>query len=292
MPAWGAATVVAGDPALAPVGARYAGYLPMATHVLMRAEAGPAVLQDVSEERAGMLPMYRELHRVDTDATWREDLLDAEVLMLPVYPPAALLDDDLRRAGTRHVVISSASSKTSLAIGRLLRDRGVLVTGLSGKARTQAASSSGAVDQVLSYEDLADLPVREDTTFVDVAGDPAVVRAVHERLGAALSHSIAVGGSHLPSLDGLPSPDPTRPGRRPVQRRSARGRAQGAARPGRGRPDRAAGAADPRALGGQDAGGAARRGAPGGAGRLDPDRSRQPRRARRRHRHSVTRTPT
>lgn len=212
VPVWGAATVVAGDPAVALVGARFVGYLPMATRVMMRAVAAHPGLRDVSVERTGMLPLYRELRRIDIDPTWSDDLIDAEVLMLPVYKPAGLLDDDLRRAGTRHVVISSASSKTSMGIARLLVDRGVHVTGLSGRARAQTAASVGAFAQVLPYDDLDAIPVSEDTTYVDVAGDPAVARAVHERLGSALSHSIAVGGSHLAALGGPPAPDPTLPG--------------------------------------------------------------------------------
>jgi hypothetical protein len=212
VPAWGVGTVLVGDPAVAPVGARYLGYLPMATHVGMRAVDARPGLRDVSSERASMLPMYRQLRRVDTDPTWDDALIDAEVLMQPVYPPAGLLDDDLRRAGTQHVIISSASSKTSMGMGRLLVERGVHVTGLSRGTNTRDAASVGAFDQVLPYDDLSAIPLNDDTTYVDVAGDPAITRAVHERLGARLSHSIAVGGSHLAALGGIPAPDPNMPG--------------------------------------------------------------------------------
>lgn len=212
VPVWGVATAVAGDPALAPIGARFVGYLPMATHVVISAVAAHPGLHEISAERAGMLPMYRELRRIDTDPTWNDDLIDAEVLMLPVSPAAGLLDDDLLRSGTEHVVISSASSKTSLGVGRLLVGRGVRVTGLSARARVRTAASVGAFDEVLSYDDVAALPVEENTTYLDVAGDPAIVRAVAERLGPALTHSIAVGGSRLAALGGLPAPDLTLPG--------------------------------------------------------------------------------
>ena len=212
VPAWGVATVVAGDPALAPVGARFTGYLPMATHVLVRAVAAHPGLLEISAGRAAMLPMYRELRRIDTDPTWRADLVDAEVVMLPVSPAAGLLDDDLLRAGTRHVVVSSASSKTALGVGRLLVGRGVRVTGLSARARARTVASVGAFDQVLPYDDLAALPVEQDTTYLDVAGDPAIARALAERLGPALTRSIAVGGSRLAALGGLPAPDATMPG--------------------------------------------------------------------------------
>lgn len=191
---------------------RFTGYLPMATHVTMSAVADHPGLRDVSDERRDLLPLYRELRRVDDDPTWDEALVDAELAMLPVYPAAGVLDDDLLRAGTGRVVISSASSRTSMAVGRLLVERGIPVTGLSGPARVQAAASVGAYTQVLPYDDLADLDVHDGTTFLDVAGDPSIARAVVDRLGAALSQTIAVGGSRLTTLAGPPAPGPARPG--------------------------------------------------------------------------------
>lgn len=212
VPAWGAATVIGGDPAVASVGARFVGYLPMATHFTMRAVAAHPGLQDVSGDRDGLLPLYRELRRIDTDPTWSEERIDAEVLMLPIVRAAAILDGDLRRAGTRHVVISSASSKTSISTALLLAKRGVRVTGLSGRGRVQAAASVGAFAEVLPYDSVHAIPVTEEMALVDVAGDPAVVRSIHERAGSALARSIAVGGSHLPALGGMPTPDTTLPG--------------------------------------------------------------------------------
>lgn len=217
VPAWGVATVVAGDPAVAPVGARFTGYLPMATHVSVHAVATSHGLRVVSPERAEMALMYRELRRIDGDPTWDEDLIDAEVLMLPVSPAAGLLEYDLRRAGTRHVVITSASSKTSLGVGRLLVEHGVRVTGLCGRERVPAVTSVGAFDQVLPYDDLTGLGVIEQTTYVDVAGDPAVTQDVLNRLGSAARGSVAVGGTRLASLGGTSTFEVEQPGPRAVQ---------------------------------------------------------------------------
>ena len=217
VPVWGAATVVAGDPEAASAGARFVGYLPMASHVLVRAVAAHPGLRDVSTERSGMLPLYREMRRVDTDPAWSSGLLDAEVLMQPVYPAAGMLDEDLRRSGAHRVVISSASSKTSLGVARLLVERGVHVTGLSDRSRAAAAASAVAYEQVLPYDDLAALAAKEETTYVDVAGDPEIARSVAERLGSALKQHIAVGGSHLAALGGLPAPSPAPSGPAPVR---------------------------------------------------------------------------
>ena len=219
VPAWGVARVLAADPSVAREGARFAGYMPMATHVLMQAESTDAGLRDTSLERAGMLPLYRELRAVDDDPIWREEAIDLELAMMPVEPLAALLDEDLRRLAVTHVVISSASSKTAMGLGHLLRERSVRVTGLSSPRGASAVAGAESSDTVLTYDDIDSLGRTGIIAYVDIAGDPEVTRSVHEHLGSSLTHSIGVGGSHLVAIDDPFRPDPTRPGP-PVERYS------------------------------------------------------------------------
>lgn len=201
VPAWGLMTVVAADPAVAEEGARYLGYVPMATHMLSCAAPASRGLIDTSAERENMLPFYRDLFRVDDDADWSDDHADAEVVMLPVHPAAALLDEYLNRLPARSVVISSATSKTALATGRLLRDRGVVVTGLTGASGVAAATAVGVYDDVLPYEQVVRMPRRRGTVYVDVAGLPEITEAVHSHLADHLVRSVAVGGSHLSEVN-------------------------------------------------------------------------------------------
>jgi len=219
VPAWGVGRVLAADPSVAREGARFAGYMPMATHVLMQAESTDAGLRDTSLERAGMLPLYRELRAVDDDPIWREEAIDLELAMMPVEPLAALLDEDLRRLAVTHVVISSASSKTAMGLGHLLRERSVRVTGLSSPRGASAVAGAESSDTVLTYDDIDSLGRTGTIAYVDIAGDPEVTRSVHEHLGSSLTHSIGVGGSHLVAIDDPFRPDPTRPGP-PVKRYS------------------------------------------------------------------------
>lgn len=195
VPAWGVARVVAGDPALADVGDRFVGFVPMADHVVLRAARTSTGLRDTSPEREGLLPMYRDMRRVGTDPTWREDLLGVNLALRPAYPAAALLDDELRQDGAAAVVLTSATSKTALTTARLLTERGVRTTGLTSARHVDAAASTGAYTSVRSYDDVAALPV-QPTVLLDVAGNPTTTRAVHDRLGADLRRSISVGGTH------------------------------------------------------------------------------------------------
>lgn len=217
VPVWGTARVLAGDPAVASPGTRLAGYLPMATSVAMRATAGPFGIEDTSPERADMLPLYGRMHRIDS-GVWNDQHAGVEVTLLPVTPAAALLARDLTEAGVQAVVVSSASSRTALALSRLLRVAGVRTTGLTSTARIATVTGLDAYDQLLPYEQVAALPREASTTYVDIAGDSDITRAVHQRMGNALDRSVGFGGSHL-SVTGPTAlrPDPALPGPQPVR---------------------------------------------------------------------------
>lgn len=208
VPAWGIARVLAGDPTLAQVGDRFVGLVPMADRMRLRAVRTPAGLRDTSAERSGMLPVYRDMRSVALDQGWREELLDVHLVLRPAYPPAALLDDELGRDGTRVVLLTSATSKTALMTARLLSRRGLDVTGLTSAAHLAAAVSTGAYSHVHSYDEVAALPV-QPTVLLDVAGNPAVARAVHDRLGGDLIRHVGMGGTHheaAAAASGTPAP--------------------------------------------------------------------------------------
>lgn len=212
VPAWGVATVIGGDSDIAPVGSRFAGYLPMASHVTVAAVRSTSGLEITAPERKGMSSIYRELRRIDIDDTWDDAWIDPEVLMLPVSLAAGVLDHDLQAAGINHVLISSASSKTASAVAQMLSKRGVHVIGLSDHSRKEIVIAAGGFDEVFSYEEFGAVSRHQNTTYLDVAGDPAVTRRIAEHLGTALTQHIAVGGTRLALLDLASIPQDAPPG--------------------------------------------------------------------------------
>jgi hypothetical protein len=62
----------------------------------------------------------------------------------------------------------------------------------------------------VTYDRVTDLPVAP-AVFADVAGNPAVRRAVHDHLGDRLGASVLVGATHktLGGGEPLPGPEPT-----------------------------------------------------------------------------------
>jgi hypothetical protein len=111
-------------------------------------------------------------------------------------------------------LISSASSKTSIGAAFLLAQReGVELVGLTSPRSAEFVDGLGIYARTVTYEDIPSLDVGP-ATFVDVAGDGDVRRAVHERFGNELVHSMAVGATHWEEMGAgagggeLPGPAP------------------------------------------------------------------------------------
>jgi hypothetical protein len=107
-----------------------------------------------------------------------------------------LLDNDFFGAG--NVILTSASSKTSLGLAHLLhrnRRDACRVIGLTSASNRAFVERLGCYDAVYAYEDVTELPV-EPSVMVDMAGSAPVRAAVHGHLVDALKYSCAVGATH------------------------------------------------------------------------------------------------
>ena len=105
-----------------------------------------------------------------------------------------LADNDLY--GAKSVVISSASSKTSIALAFVVARRAqTKAVGLTSAAHLEFVKRLGFYDQVLTYEEIGAL-ADDPAVFVDMAGNTKVTRGVHEQLGANLKFSQRIGGTH------------------------------------------------------------------------------------------------
>lgn len=208
LPMWGVAEVVASAHPEVPEGELLFGYVPMSTHVVLTpGRVGRRGLTDASAHRRALAPAYNAYRRLASDTLYDPAHPGELVLFLPLFALSFLLDAHLADR-VPVVVVSSASSKTSLGLARLLARRGVEVVGL-----TSAVGLVETLDvyaEVLPYDRVTELRATR-ATFVDVAGNPAVRRAVHEHLGDRLAGSVLVGATHGTVETGprLPGPEPT-----------------------------------------------------------------------------------
>jgi hypothetical protein len=216
VPMWGFAEVAESRAEGVEAGTRVYGYLPPSSHLVVTpADADERGFVDGSAHRAELPSAYQRYLATATDPFYREATEELQMLLRPLFFTSFLIDDQLDDEGfaTRGpVLVSSASSKTSIGAAFLLAQRdGVEVVGLTSPRSAEFVENLGIYDRTVLY---ADIPAMEAgaATFVDVAGDGDVRRAVHERFGDALVHSMAVGATHWEEMSAgageLPGPAP------------------------------------------------------------------------------------
>jgi hypothetical protein len=211
VPLWGFCEVEASNAPGVAVGTRLYGYLPTSSHLVVEpAKVDAGGFRDASAHRQHLPSPYNGLTTTSEDPAYERSREDLQVLFRPLFMTSFMLADFLQDNGffgAETVVLSSASSKTSYGTAFLLD--GMRTVGLTSDGNVGFAESLGCYDHVTSYADLQ-LP-EGPTVYVDVAGDAALRRRVHE--SAELVHSAVVGAAHhdaAPDLsdDGLPGPRP------------------------------------------------------------------------------------
>src|SRR5215813_9739150 len=112
VPVWGYADAVASRCAGVREGARYYGYYPMSTHLVVEpANAGAAGFVDGAEHRKPMAGAYNQYRASSDPRDVRGE--QAQMLLQPLFVTAFLIDDFLAQSrffGARIAVLSSASS--------------------------------------------------------------------------------------------------------------------------------------------------------------------------------------
>jgi len=199
IPVWGRLRACSSAvPGIEP-GRRAFGPCPMATHVILcPGRVGAATFTEGSAHRAGLSSVYNVYSWADAGqpgcGTAGDDAL---VILRPVFWLSFTLDDYLadRILPGRSVVVTSASSKAALGLAHLLARRGVPVTGLTSARHAGFARSVSLYDQVLSYDDLGALSVRE-AVLIDIAGDAGLRDRVRRHLAGQLAQVVLAGGTH------------------------------------------------------------------------------------------------
>lgn len=217
VPMWGFAEVQRSEASGVEPGARLYGYLPPSSHVLVTpTEVGPRGFIDGSPHRASLPSAYQSYLMTNADPFYKADTEDLQMLLRPLFFTSFLIDDQLFDEGLIDrgpIVISSASSKTAIAVAFLLAQReGVELVGLTSGRSIKFVEDLGVYARAVTYDSIDSLQ-RGPATFVDIAGDGGVRLAVHSHYGEELIHSMTVGVTHWEELGAgageLPGPSPT-----------------------------------------------------------------------------------
>lgn len=206
IPAWGYARVVDSRSPSVLVGERVFGLVPIGTHFTVRPAANPLGFVDETPHRSELARTYSQYITVAGEAD------ETELVLRPLFVTALLLDLLLSEEPPERmqtVILTSASSKTAYSLAHLLGERPVQTIGLTSARRLAWVESLQLYDAVLAYEDLHELRTQRGVVLIDFAGDRAIVRNLHERLGEKLVRSILVGFTHWQAeADEAPVPGP------------------------------------------------------------------------------------
>src|SRR5690606_16242803 len=93
-PVWGFGDVVASNNPALKVGERIYGYLPMSSHVILKADhIKPAGFVDVSAHRAHLAAVYNQYTRVAGDQSYDAKYESEQALLRPLFMTAFFIDD-------------------------------------------------------------------------------------------------------------------------------------------------------------------------------------------------------
>jgi hypothetical protein len=207
IPVWGFADVVASPSPDLPVGTRLYGYFPMASHLVVTpAKINAARVIDASPHRRALPAVYNAYERVAASASANVEAkqMILKPLVITSFLIADFLDDNAMFGATQ-VIVSSASSKTSLGLGsclKRLKRPGLTSIGLTSPGNRAFVDSVGAFDTSCTYDGIAALDPAVRTVFVDMAGSTEIIKKVHGHFRDALVYSCRVGATHWEDASG------------------------------------------------------------------------------------------
>jgi hypothetical protein len=218
MPAWGFADVVESTVEGLEPGERFYGYWPIASHLIVQpVRVGERGFYDGTAHRLELTSAYNQYQRIRSDAAYRAEDEDYQMLLRPLFITSFMLADFLEDNGffgARQVVISSASSKTAYGTAFCLQDcPEVSLVGLTSQGNKAFVDGLGTYQQSVSYDELGSLDPRTPTLYVDFSGEATLRQRVHEHFEGALVHDCYAGAAHThehlsESKAVLPGPQP------------------------------------------------------------------------------------
>jgi Protein of unknown function (DUF2855) len=219
IPVWGFAQVLESACEGIEAGERFYGYFPMGNEVVLTpAQVSPQGFTVTEGQRAQLAAVYNQYSNCAQDTFYPHGSEALQCLLRPLFVTSWLIDDflvDQGFFGSEAVLLSSASSKTAYGAAFCLAQRQAgqrpRILGLTSASNLAFCQSLGCYDEVLTYEDLPQLPVRMPCTYVDMAGNAALRLRLHSHL-QNLRYSCSVGGTHVRDLGNakdLPGPRPT-----------------------------------------------------------------------------------
>lgn len=216
LPAMGFGVVMSSAVPGIDAGSRWFGFYPVGDHHVVEAVVRGGGFLDSAAHREKHAPAYRQFDPADPARTDEDE--SYYLLLRGLFVTSHLCEDFLRdnsMFGAAQVIITSASSKTSLALAHEVRaNSSARTVGLTSEANLAFVESTGLYDEVVTYGEIENLE-QVPSVVVDMAGNTAVLHRIHVRFGDSLMHSCRVGATHWRESRGSAG-DPPMPGPKPA----------------------------------------------------------------------------
>ncbi len=219
LPVWGFADVAESRCEGLEVGERIYGYFPASDELIVQpGNLSAGAFTDLADHRKELPAAYNRYVRTAADPSYAPGREGLQMALQPLFITSWLIDLHLRDTnygGAKCISLTSASSKTALALAWLLhgdKPDGVIVEAITSERSKPFVEKTGFYDQITLYPDLNEVKPDPRRMVVDFAGDASVNRALHGALKDDLIANIRVGASHWTDsapADDLPGPKPS-----------------------------------------------------------------------------------
>ncbi len=210
VPVMGLGSVVESNNPDIALGGRYFGFYPMAAEHVVEARATGTGFVDVGPHRAPHAAAYTGFVDVQHEPSFRDDRANEYLLLRGLFMTSFLIDDfldDNGFFGATQTLVTSASSKTSIALAHCLAARGHRSIGITSAGNVAFVESLDLYGQVITYDDIETLDATTPSCVVDMAGNAGVTSRIHHHFADNLCHSSQVGATHW-DADGVAGPMP------------------------------------------------------------------------------------
>ena len=212
LPAMGYGIVIeSANPDVA-VGGRYFGFFPIGNEHIVQAQLSRNGFIDAGAHREKHAMAYRAFDKVP-DIEGEND--NAMLIFRGLFMTSFLAEDFLCEQNfydATQVLITSASSKTSIALAHCLRANSTMrVVGLTSDANIDFVTSIGEYHDVAAYSDISAMDTEVPTVLMDMAGNPEIVAGIHTHFGESLKYSCCIGATHWDQTShhvDIPGPKP------------------------------------------------------------------------------------
>ena len=209
LPVMGFGVVTASNCADVPVGGRYFGFFPLGDYHVVEAQSSRGGFIDAASWREKHAMAYRSFDRAEVTPND-----DAILVLRGLFLTSFLIEDFIRERqnfGAYQVIITSASSKTAIALAHCVkRFSDLRVIGLTSAPNAAFTETVGEYDEVITYDMLHSIE-KTRSIVVDMAGNPNIVGQIHGLLPDLIAHSASVGATHWDverSSASIPAPRP------------------------------------------------------------------------------------